>query len=82
VIYVARRIRRDILRAFGWWRGFLHLGINAGILRRQALFQSLMVRCRETGSGGASRKQSEAKQAGSDLDFHRWTLQTAEADAL
>ena len=73
MIYVGRRIRRDILRAFRWWRGFLHVGASAGVFRRQALFQGLMVRCRHIGSG-TSRQQSEAEQAGSDLDFHSLDL--------
>jgi len=69
MIHVTRRVGRNILRTFGWRRGFLHGGANAGVLCHQALFQRLVRSCRDIRSG-TGWKQREAKQAGNNLDFH------------
>ena len=69
MIHVTRGVGRNVLRTFGWRRGFLHGGANAGVLGRQTLFEGLVLCCRHI-SSGTGRKQREAEQAGSDLDFH------------
>jgi hypothetical protein len=69
MIHVSWCVGRNVLRTLRGRSGFFHAGVNAGVLRRQALFQGLVACCRHIGSG-TGRKQGNAKQAASDLDFH------------
>jgi hypothetical protein len=69
MIHIAGRVRRDVLRALGWRGGFANVCVNRGVFRGKALLQRLVAGCGHVG-GGTGGEQSEAEEAGSDLDFH------------